>query len=100
MENLKKYFAQALLLSFVIKMLAVTPSFADMGIVFALGGLIALQTYLEKSTSVQEVKEFVNKQTEVINTMAVELHKVKNDMEGVKLKNGFINSGGLNKRVG
>ena len=100
MNTAKKLLPQGLLLSFIIKMLIVTPGFADMGIVFALSGMIATQIFLEKRSEYEEVKAFANKQAEVIQVMAIEVSKVKTAMEGVKLKNEFTGVGGINKRVG
>lgn len=100
MQKFISYLPQGLLLSFIIKMLTVTPGFADMGIVFALAAICGIQIYLEKNANTQDIKTIVSKQNEVIQTMAVELSKVKTNMEGIKLKNEFTGTGGLNKRVG
>ena len=89
MEKFKKLLAEGLLLSFVIKMLIVSPSFSDMGIVLGLAAIVGLQHYLEKSTEIQDVKTIVSKQTEVIQTMAVEMAKLKTSIEGVRLKESF-----------
>jgi hypothetical protein len=86
-------------------MLIVTPSFADASIMLCLCGIVALKVYLEKSKEVQDIKTIVSKQNEVIQTMAVEIAKVKGLAESVKLKGDFTNSNiagfsGINKRAG
>lgn len=98
MEKFLKHLPLGLLLSFIVKMIVVTPSFADMGIVFALATLVGVQILLDKKEDFQTVKEIVNKQNEVIQVMAVEHAKMKNILEGVKLKSDFKNDG--IKRVG
>lgn len=100
MQKFINYLPQGLLLSFIIKMLIISTSFSDMGIVFALSAICGIQVYLEKRDEIQEIKTVVNKQNDVIQTMAVELSKIKTQMEGIKLKNEFTGVGGINKRVG
>jgi hypothetical protein len=98
MEKIK-YLPQALLLSFIIKMLLVTTSFSDMGIVFALSGVLALTLHIEKQKEVQDIKDQLNKVIEGFGVIAVEHSKMKSVLEGVKLKNEFVNGNGLKKVI-
>lgn len=110
MEKFKKYLPQGLLLSFIIKMLAQEASFSDMGIVFALAGVVGLTVYLEKRQELQEVKEamqkkcdeqnlMINKASEIIQVIAVEHAKMKSIVEGLKLKNDYGQGNGLKKVI-
>lgn len=99
MEKIKKHIPHALLLSFIAKMLIVTTSFSDMGIVFALCGVLGLSLYLEKQKEVQDIKDHLNKVVEGFSVIAVEHAKMKSVLEGVKLKNEFVNGNGLKKVI-
>ena len=89
MEKFKKLLPQGLLLAFTLKMLLITPGFSDMGIVLALAAIVGLQNFLERSIEIQDVKTIMAKQSEVISTMAVELSKLKTNVEGIRLKDSF-----------
>lgn len=122
MENFKKLLPQVLLLSFVIKMLAVTPGYADAAIIFGLGAVFAVSKYLEHSKQVEDVvssftneiteqrkllttkleeqASVINKQNEVLQVFAVEHSKMKTTMEGIKLKNEWTGQNGIAKKLG
>lgn len=106
MEKLFGLLPKVIFLSYLIKMIAVTPSLADVGIIAALSCIAALQIYIEKKSTIQQVAEncnkqiaelqvVINRQSEVINLQAVEFSKLKNDMAGIKIKNDFTGIGGL-----
>lgn len=100
MHRFTQYLPSALLCAFIGKLLFLGTSPAEMGVVFCLGGLAALQTYLEKSKKLNDVisenakynrdiTETVNKQNEVISKMAHELALVRDSVAGVKLASGI-----------
>ena len=104
MEKFENLLPKGLLLSYLIKMLAITPSYSDMGIMVALCGIFALQAYLEKSKNIKEIQETVykkideqnltiSKQNQLLEQFAIEFTKVKNDVSGVKLRSDFQHSG-------
>lgn len=110
MEKFKDLLPKGLLVAFLVKMLLNTTSYSDMGIVFCLAGTVALQVYLEKSKSIQDLQEAVfkksqeqndviNKQNDVIAQFAVEFSKMKNEVAGVKLRSDFQQNG-LNGGLG
>lgn len=89
MENLKKMIPLAMLLSFIIKMMIISPGFADMGIVISLVSLVGLLNYIDKKEDIETIKNIVNKQNETIQAAAIEIAKMKTIVEGVRLKNEF-----------
>jgi len=99
MQNIKKLLPQGLLLAFVLKMLLISPTLPDMGIVFALAAIVGLTASLEKKDEIDDIKVVINKQNEVIQVMSVEVAKMKQTVEGVRLKNEFVNGNGLKKVV-
>jgi len=99
MEFIKKYLPHGLVLSFVIKMLLITPSFADVGILLPLVGLLAFYAHIEKKDEFKEIKDVVSKQNDVIAVMAGEHAKMKIVMESVTLKNQFTSGGNLKKVI-
>lgn len=122
MENFKKLIPYGLLLSFVIKMLAVSPTVADAAIIFALGAVLGVSAHLESNKKFESVAEAVkkemedqrkllsdklqeqtiviNKQNELLQVFAVEHQKMKTTMEGIKLKNEWTGQNGIAKKVG
>jgi len=93
MEQITKQVPLALLLSFTGKMLLTDVSLAQMGIVFALTGLVALQTYLEKHAVLQDIKITVAKQNEVIEKMAKEIVEVRTSMGAFKMQHSMKRAG-------
>ena len=112
METLKYLIPRAIFLSYLVKIIVVGPSVNDVGVIFALSVVSGLAIYTEKKQSIQDTKEefnkqleeiktVINKQSEVINLQAIEYAKLKNNIEGLKLKNDFRSIEGLtNKKVG
>lgn len=103
MEKYTNLLPKGLLLAYAVKMLIITASFSDMGITFALGGIVALQVYLEKSKKIEEIKEevfkkvdeqngVIAKQNQLLEQFAVEFTKVKQDMQGIKIRSDFQNT--------
>lgn len=104
MDKILNLFPKTLLAAYVVKMIALSPSLTDVGIVVAVSVVVAIQLSLEKKNTIEdvridcnkkleEIKQVVNKQIEVISQMSVEVAKVKTDMQGVKLKSGFLEAG-------
>lgn len=89
MEKIIKHVPIAMLLSYVVKMLFVSASPAEMGIVFALTALVAI----EKFTDHKEIKVTIAKQNEVIEKMAKEVVELRTSIGSFKMQQGM-------KRVG
>lgn len=100
MERLINLLPKVIFLSYIVKMIAFTPTSTDVGVIAALAGIAALQIYTEKKQTIQdiktdcqkqldEIKEVVNKQINVINLQAIEFTKLRQDMSGLKLKENF-----------
>lgn len=113
MESIVKLIPKAIFLSYIAKMIILSPTQNDVGIILALSGVAALHMYIEKSKSIKDVsdacmkelaiiKEVVNKQSECINLQAVEYSKVKNEVAGLKMKSDFRSIdgfGGVSKKT-
>ncbi len=104
MESFNNLFPKGLLMTFLVKMLIVTTSYSDMGIILGLTGIVALQIYLEKQKSIKDIQESVfkkvdeqniviTKQNQLLEQFAIEFTKVKNDVSGVKLRSDFQQNG-------
>lgn len=100
MHRFTQYLPSGLLFAFIAKLLILGTSPSEMGVVFCLGGINALQYYLDKSKKINEIVEknekdnkeiieIVNKQNEVINKMAHELSLVRDNVASVKLAGGI-----------
>lgn len=87
-------------LSYLTKMIYFGPTIYDSVVVFALSALVGLQMYNEKKQNIQQIREecnknieeikiVVNKQNETILAQAVEFGKLRNDFQGIRLKNDF-----------
>lgn len=95
-KNLKTNLAGGLLFAFVGKMLVFTPGLADFGIIASLACVLALQFYLERNAKytelekrseekLDEMKETIGTQNEVLRKMALELDSIRNNVSGLKL---------------
>lgn len=104
MDKILNLFPKTLLAAYIIKMITLSPTVNDVGILLALASVVGIQLYLEKNSTVEDVrtdcnkqlaaiKETVNKQIEVISQMSIEVARVKTDMQGVRLKAGFMEAG-------
>lgn len=93
MEQAIKHIPLAMLLSFIGKMLFTDVSLAQMGVVFALTSLVALQNYLEKQSTLQDIKLTVAKQNEVIEKLAKEMVELRTGLGAYKMQQSM-------KRVG
>lgn len=89
MDKIKNSLSYGLLFAFLGKLMFVSASVADMGIVFALSSICALQFYLEKNSKLQDVVETVNTQNKVIEQMAMEVAKMRDSVSSIKLQSGF-----------
>lgn len=100
METLINMLPKVVFLSYIVKMIVYSPSSSDVGVILALSAVAAIQSYVDKQKTIQdvqancnkqieEIKVVVNKQIETIAIQAVEFGKLRNDMSGIKLKNDF-----------
>ena len=111
MDNFERLLPKGLILSYLVKMLIVSASIADVGILMTLAGIMGSQMYLEKNKKVQQIEKSLNQRYEevvqanlkanedtkrvcektvtVVQEAALEIAKLKNDMSGIKLKEGF-----------
>lgn len=89
METVLKHAPLVMLLSYMGKMLFVSASPAEMGIVFALTALVAIEKY----TDHKEIKATIAKQNEVIEKMAKEVVELRTSVGAFKMQQGM-------KRVG
>lgn len=106
-----KSLPKGMFFAYLVKMLIITPSFSDMGILIALASVVGVEIFLEKQKSIDEVKDacakqvqdiqiVVNKQNDVIAQFAVEFSKMKNDVSGLRIKQDFQKIDGFGKKVG
>jgi hypothetical protein len=80
-----------------LKATFVGASIPEMGMYLGISSVVAIATYMSKNKHIEDLTAVLNKQNEVITQMAVEVAKVKNAMESIKLKDGF-NASPLTKR--
>lgn len=99
MEKFFDLLPKAMVFAFLLKMFFIVPSIADVGILTALSAICIVQQWLSKHTEIQNIKTVVNKQNEVIQTMAIEISKIKNVAEGLKIKEGFKNAEGFKRSI-
>ena len=115
MDTVKKYIPLALLSLFVGKLLYFGANFSDVGVVFALAGLVTYKEHVEKNKMLQElqkkheedytalktayekdifeIKSTVNLQNEVIQKQSDEIAKTRNHVDGMKLGFGMRKMG-------
>lgn len=95
-----KYLPLGLLSAFIGKLLIFGSKLSEMGVVFALVGLVALKEYLDKhktmqqievqvSLKLEEINEVVKKQNQVIELMSVKLADHRSEVSGLKLAQGM-----------
>ena len=75
MEKIK-YVPIGLLVAYVSKLIVLGTNPAEMGVVFALTGYVAIKDYAEKHKKIQEMAEVVVKQNEVIEKMEKEVDAI------------------------
>lgn len=92
MSHLSKFSEQipiALLSLLVIKAAFWGSSLPEMGSLLGVAAICAINTYMQRNKQIQDFTGIINKQSEVIQTMAVEISKLKSYFEGVRAKEGF-----------
>lgn len=89
MELFSRYSPLAILLLFVTKMLFISASPAEMGIVFALAAIVGLEKYMERNSHIQEMKISIEKQNEVLKKMAIEIDGMRTNVSAMKLHQGM-----------
>ncbi len=104
MDTIQKHVTITLLTLFIGKLLLFGCSGADVGIVFALCGTLAVKEMLDKSKKTKEVEEFckssikdieevVRKQNEVLKKQSEEIVTMKATIDAVRMSNGFRKTG-------
>jgi hypothetical protein len=89
MERVKKFLPSGMLFAYILKMLCIGDvNFAEMGIVFSLAGMVALNDYIEKHKKLQDMSKVIEKQNIVIKEIAEEVSNLKTVITGVKLQQG------------
>ena len=88
-NKISEHFPIVLLSILTIKSVIFGTTLPEMGCVLGIASIVAISTYMQRTKKLEEHAIVLSKQNEVIQTMALELSKVKNAMEGIKLTNGF-----------
>ena len=100
MNQVKNYLPLGLLAALILKLLAKGLDSPEMGVTIAVAAIVALKDYLEKSKTTQEIESFVKKeleeirnvvvkQNEVIEKMAKAIDENKTGLASVRLSQGY-----------
>ena len=80
-----------------MKILFIGATLPEMGMYLGVSSIVGVSIYMSKNKRIEDLTAVLNEQNKVIHTMATELAKVKNMVEGIKVKDGF-NASPLIKR--
>lgn len=104
MDNIQKHASLALLTLYVGKILLLGCTASDVGVVFVLGGIMAVKEMLERNKKTQEIEtkcneriagieEVVKKQNEVLKKQSEEIVAMKATVDTVRLSASFRKTG-------
>lgn len=89
MEKLYKLTPLVLLCAFTCKMLIAGISFASVGALAVCAALVALQTQIDKSTSIRKIETIVSEQNATIKNIVEHVDSVRASMSSLKLSQGM-----------
>lgn len=86
---MEKYFPLGLLLAFCGHSLVLGISVPSVIVIVSLLAFIFGKDYMEKHKKIQDMVEIVNKQSEVIQKLAIEVDSVRTSVVGIKMQTGM-----------
>lgn len=96
MDKIKDLAPLGLFCAFGTKLIVFGASLPEMGTMFAIASIIGIATYMEKNKKISDFTSVINQQNGVIQQMAakqaemkLDFEKLRNEMVGVRLKDGF-----------